>query len=162
MCNISLLISVDRAVPVRAGQVTLSPWASLWGLPSLRFLSITHHASVVRSVALNCWLLFVRPENGFLSRAGRWRGAERPLGHWDFDNDLREVSSHDLLMLWWIEPQHKGQGWQWEAANREIFIKVLTPPRTALNLKHEQTRLNIHFLFPFFLLHCCSLSEVSI
>lgn len=35
MCNYSWLISVDRAVPRRAGQVTLALLASLWGLPSL-------------------------------------------------------------------------------------------------------------------------------
>lgn len=34
MCNISWLISVDRAVPMRAGWVTLALFASLGGLSS--------------------------------------------------------------------------------------------------------------------------------
>lgn len=102
-------------------------------------LSITHIAFVVAGVAFNCWFLLVRPENSFLSRVDG--GEERPLGRWDFNNDLREVSSQDLLSLWRIGPQHKGQSWQWEAANREIFIKVLTPPlrRAGSLLEEPQT-----------------------
>lgn len=74
----------------------------------------------------NCWFLFVRPENSLLSRVDGC--VEWPLGHWDFNNDLREVSTQDLLIVWWIGLQHKGQSWQWEAVNGEVFIKDLTPP----------------------------------
>lgn len=41
--------------------------------------------------------MFVRPENSFLSRVDG--GVEWPLGHWDFNNDPREVSTQDLLTL---------------------------------------------------------------
>lgn len=88
--------------------------------------SITHIAFVVASAAFNCWFLFARPGSSHLSKVAGC--AERLPGHWDFNNDLREVSTQDLLTLWRIGLKHKGQSWQWEAVNREIFIKVLTPP----------------------------------
>lgn len=90
-CNISWLISAVSSVPLRACWVTLVLLAALWRLSCLLFSSITRSAFVVVSAAFNCWFLFVGPKRSLLSKV------ELPPGHWDSNNDLREMSTQDLL-----------------------------------------------------------------
>lgn len=156
MCNISWLISVDRAVPRRVDQRPVSEDFQ----PSSSF----HHPHCLCCcecsflIADSClWGL----KNSLLSKA--YSSVEWLLGHWDFNNDLREVSTQDLLTVWRIALQHKGQSRQWEAVNREIFIKVLTPPlRSAGTLtgttNTEASIPDVKSLFFF----CCCGSTVSV
>lgn len=67
VCNISWLISVDRAVLKRPRRVTLALLASLWRLSS-HLLFDARIAFVVVGAALNCWFLFVRPGSSHLSK----------------------------------------------------------------------------------------------
>lgn len=102
VCNISWLISVDRAVLKRPRRVTLALLASLWRLSShLLFPSpaLLLLLRVLCLIADSClW--------GLEAATSAKRTAVP--GHWDFNNDLRETSTWELLALWRIGLKHKG------------------------------------------------------
>lgn len=105
----------------------ISPVSCLWGLSCLLLLipspTLVLLLRVQLLIADSClWGLKT-------ASSAEWMDVCRGcVGHWDFNNDLREVSTQDLLTVWRIGLQLKGHSWQWEAVNSEIFIKALTRP----------------------------------